>query len=420
MKGSREALSKYLTKQYELNMREKKKIKATVDYMVDADFPVIEVTDVVQLRKNTIDCSDRMLYYLTKATELKLLGKPEAKTINDYFTDREIKEYETTKYKKTKITFPLKWNMIEVVEGSQWIGRISVKELMKLRDAQLINYNERTQRTLKRVENKDFEYYQIYLNRTAVDAIEKSYAEGQYIPNTITLNLPEDADFKYSDGVLTIKEVERLDIIDGYHRYIAMSNIYNRDPGFDYEMELRVVCFNEDTAKQFIWQEDQKTKMRKMDSETFNQNSPANQVINLINQSGLYRNVIGRNNSVIDQGLASHLITKLWFNTTKVIKRKTLLDVRDEILQSFDQLLEEDPEIFDRKWSYEFTIVAFILLKEKIAPKTGVVNAINKTIKMIYKKEDPKVMLGRKGSEITVKTITRVIKFYQENIEKEV
>ena len=112
-----------------------------------------------------------------------------------------------------------------------------------------------------------------------------------------------------------------------------MSNIYNRDPGFDYEMELRVVCFNEDTAKQFIWQEDQKTKMRKMDSETFNQNSPANQVINLINQSGLYRNVIGRNNSVIDQGLASHLITKLWFNTTKVIKRKTLLDVRDEILQ---------------------------------------------------------------------------------------
>ena len=156
MKGSRETLSELLTKRYEKIISNKREVRRSIDYMTDIGFPVIEVTDVIQLRKQAQDCSDRMLYYLLKSVDSNLIG--------DYFTQKEIKEYETTKYKPARFSLPIKWNMVEVVEGTQWIGKITVKELMKLRDAQLINYNERTQRTLKRVENKDFEYYQIYLN----------------------------------------------------------------------------------------------------------------------------------------------------------------------------------------------------------------------------------------------------------------
>lgn len=410
MKGSRELLTNYLSAKYESNMRNKKELRSVIDYMVNEGFPVLEVTDVVQMRKQLADCSDRMLYYFLKGTNSKL--------VDEYFSNKEIKEYETTKYKPIKFSFPIKWDMIEITEGVQWIGKISVKELMQLRDAQLINYNERTQRTLKHVVNKDFEYYQIYLNRNAVDAITNSYLNGLYIPNTITLNIPESAEFNYSNGVLTIKDADHLDILDGYHRYVAMSNIFNQNSKFDYTMELRVVCFSEETARQFIWQEDQKTKMRKLDSESLNQNSPANQIINLISQNGMFRNVIGRNDGAIDQGLAANLIDRIWFNKPGNVSRKRLLEVRDEIIARFNVLLSEDPEIFDRKWDYEFTVVAFVLMSLEDCPDMMLLDMIKKQTEGMCSSNTTRIMLGKKGQPITTKVITRVIKFYHDHTGK--
>lgn len=413
MKGSRETLTNYLTSQFERNMRNKKELKGVIDYMVnDCNFPVLEVVDTVHLRRHMEDCSDRMLYWFLKGLNSNL--------IPTYFSDKEAKEYETTTYKRTDFKFPIRWDMIEVVEGSQWIGKITVKELMKLRNAQLINYNERTQRTLKRVVNKDFEYYQISLNRAAVEAITNSFLNNQYIPNTITLNIPETAEFRYSDGKLIISETDRLDILDGYHRYIAMSNLYNQNDKFDYTMELRVVCFPEETAKQFIWQEDQKTKMRKMDSESLNQNSPANQVVNLINQSGLLRNIIGRNEGVIDQGLASNLIDRIYFNTTKVINRGMIMEVKDDLSYRMNVLLSTDHDIFEKRWDYEFTVIAFALMGNRNVPDQTLLHDIIKQTEFMCDNPEFRVMLGKKGNPVTTKIITRVNKVYEDFIAKEV
>ena len=413
MKGSRETLTNYLTSQFEKNMRNKKDLKHVIDYMVnDCNFPVIEVVDTVHLRRHTEDCSDRMLYWFLKIVNSNL--------VPTYFSNKEAKEYETTTYKRTDFKFPIRWDMIEIVEGNQWIGKISVKELMKLRNAQLINYNERTQRTLKRVVNKDFEYYQIALNRAAVEAITESFVKDQYIPNTITLNIPEDAEFRYADGKLIISQTDRLDILDGYHRYVAMSNLYNQDSNFDYPMELRVVCFPEETAKQFIWQEDQKTKMRKMDSESLNQNSPANQVVNLINQTGLLRNIIGRNEGIINQGLASNLIDRIYFNTSKAIYRSTIMKVKNELSHRMNVLLDTDPDIFEKRWGYEFTVIAFVLMGNANVPDQTLLHDIIKQTEFMCEDPEFKVMLGRKGNPITTKIITRVNKVYDDFIAKEV
>ncbi len=43
-------------------------------------------------------------------------------------------------------------------------------------------------------------------------------------------------------------------------------------------MEIRIVSFTEEKAKQFIYQKDQKTKMKQIDSAAMNQYSPANTV----------------------------------------------------------------------------------------------------------------------------------------------
>ena len=413
MKGSKESLANYLTSQFEKNMRDKKTIKHVMDYMIDdCNFPILEVMDTIHLRKHLEDCSDRMLYYYTKVFDESLLSK--------YFSAKEAKEYESTTYKRPNFSFPIRWKMFEIVEGSQWIGKISVKELMVLRNAQLINYNERTQRTLKRVVNKDFEYYQIYLNRKAVGEITESFAKNQYIPNTITLNIPEDAEFTYSNDQLIIYHADHLDILDGYHRYVAMSNLYNQDNKFDYTMELRVVCFSEETARQFIWQEDQKTKMKKMDSESFNQNAPANQVINLINQVGLFRNIIGRNGAPIDQGLAANLIDKLYFNTRNGVTRKRIIEVRDELLERLDAMLTANPDIFNERWSYEYTVIAFSLMADKKIPNDILPGHIEMMNEIMCNDPELRLSLGQKGNPVTVRIITRVYKAYDDYFKKEV
>ena len=413
MKGSKTTLTNYLTSQFEKNMRNKKSMKAIMDFMInDCNFPVLEVMDTMHLRKRLDDCSDRMLYYYTKVINKDIL--------KDYFSAKEAKEYETTTYKRPNFSFPIRWKMFEIVEGSQWIGKITVKELMELRNAQLINYNERTQRTLKHVVNKDFEYYQIFLNKKAVSEITNSFANNQYIPNTITLNIPEDAEFTYSHDQLIIYHADHLDILDGYHRYVAMSNLFNQDDKFDYTMELRVVCFSEETARQFIWQEDQKTKMKKMDSDSFNQNAPATQVVNLINQTGIFRNVIGRNNTAIDQGLATNLIDKLYFNVKKKIDRKRIIEVKNEIIDRFNALLDEDPNIFSFEWNREGTIVAFVLIANQSIPNESLHNDIMSLLGILTNNPELMKELGQKGNPVTARTITRVNKAYDNYVSKEV
>ena len=158
-----------------------------------------------------------------------LLKKLDAHRVNQYFVDKEINEYEDAVVESSKAKFPLRFSVVQITED-QWIGKITMKELMTLGSSQLINYNENAQRVLKRIVKDGEEYYRIQLNKTAVNAIKESLELDRYIPNTITLNIPQDDSsvFSYNDTKkeMVIKEIGMFDILDGYHRYIAMSNIH--------------------------------------------------------------------------------------------------------------------------------------------------------------------------------------------------
>jgi hypothetical protein len=161
------------------------------------------VNDYISLRKNPIDAPQEILYCIIET----IASISKDKKILDYFTEDEIKTYKNYKYKKETIKFPLKYNVVQVTD-TQWIGRITVKELMQLSD--LIIYNENTQRSLKKNTSNGVETYSIFLNRNALRKITESYQSETYIPNTITLNIPEEADFKYENGNLIFKELKSV------------------------------------------------------------------------------------------------------------------------------------------------------------------------------------------------------------------
>ena len=326
---------------------------------ISFNIPTGMTMDLLTGRINLEDANEFILFALCNCLDKEL----EKKNTNKYFTPIEIEGYSKSKYHEETIKFPIEIKCVPVT-ADQWIGSVDVDFIMKLRRAQLINYNANAQRTLQKVVKGERSYYKITLNKDAINKITESMDNGNYIPNTITLNMPETADFSYDDSkcVLNIKTLDHFDISDGYHRYIAMGQLKDKNPDFNYPMELRIVMFSEDKVKQFIYQEDQKTKMKKIDSDSMNMNAPENLVVERLNRDVMFnlKNKIARNNGSINYGELATIIKYFYFKgqgADKSIRR--IIEVESEIRDKFNKLTETYPSLLDKDYSFAELMIIF-------------------------------------------------------------
>lgn len=315
--------------------------------------------DLLTGRIKLEDANEFVLFTLCKCLDKEL----EKHNLGKFFTNNEIGGYSNSKFQEERIKFPIEIKCIPVT-SDQWIGSTDVDFIMKLRNAQLINYNINAQRTLQKVVKGEKSYYKITLNKDAINKIAESMNNGNYIPNTITLNMPETTDFSYDDSknVLIIKSLDHFDISDGYHRYISMGQLKDKNPDFNYPMELRIVMFSEDKIKQFIYQEDQKTKMRKIDSDSMNMNAPENLVVERLNRDVMFnlKNKIGRNGGNINYGELASIIKYFYFRgqgADKSVRR--IIEVENEIKNKFNKLTETYPDLLDKNYSFVELMVIF-------------------------------------------------------------
>lgn len=288
-----------------------------------------------------------------------------------WFTKREIDNFSVTKFSKEKlIEFPITFDMCQI-EDDQWVGRINTDMINKLRMAALINYNVDTQRTMQKVIRCGNTFYQIKVNKNAVNAIKDDFKEGTYIPNTITLNISpsdEKADFYYDNKnhELVINDISAFDIIDGYHRYLAMAQEKLEDSDFDYPMELRITNFDIDKAQRFIFQEDQKTKMKKTDSDSYNNASPQNTVVNRLNTNSdsNIRGIISRNDGLINFGVLADVIKAIYISKcNKKDERIKVINVTKELIEDFNLLTETDLSFLKRKYTNADICIIITLFK---------------------------------------------------------
>lgn len=318
------------------------------------NIPISISSDIISGRKDMSEYNTFVLYCITSVIKNDEIKK--------YFTDNEIKMYSNEKYIIDKISFPIVLDMLKVSDD-QYIGASSVKFLMKLRAAQLINYNAETQRALEIITKGEQEIYRPYLNAKAVKEIKKAYEDGSFIPNTISLNISlddEKADYNFSDNKLTIKNITAFDIFDGYHRYVAMGQNYDANPDFDYPIELRITMFSVGRAKQFIYQEDQKTKMKKVTSKTYNQNDVSNIIINKINSDPncYLHNNINNNNGIVNAGYVYNVLSAICIN--KKFETKDIFQTVKKLVNNINTFLDVNNEYLEKKWSaYETYIIIF-------------------------------------------------------------
>lgn len=329
------------------------------------DVPMGDVSDYITGRKKFEDASPFMLFMIAYGFDHHIKN---CNIVKEIFTDIEIKEFSKAKCPVEKIEFPIRIKCIQVAPD-QWIGSCSAKFLMLLRDAQMINYNTNAQRTMRRVVKNGNEFFKISVNKGAVKSIKDSLKSEIFIPNTITLNIPsEGSEFRYNENSaeLVINKLNYFDIADGYHRYLAISQLYTEDSSFDYPLELRIVCFSDDKTKQFIFQEDQKTKMKKLDSNSMNMSSPSNAVAERLNRNVMFdwSGQISRNEGKINLPEFAAMIDYFYYkvanpNRAKYKDNQFIINTEAELIKRLNPVIESDARLLEGKVTFKMLLILF-------------------------------------------------------------
>lgn len=285
------------------------------------------------------------------------------------FTENEIRNYQKITYPDGKEHFPIKIICYPVADD-QWIGTISIQRLVGLGRSDLIRYDADTQRVMKRIVKGENIFYRINLVKSAVSAIGNLLKEGKYIPNTITLNIPlGEGDFYYDTdkGYLIISSLEAFNIIDGYHRYMAFVNVLNENESFDFNTEIRITNFDTDKANTFIWQEDQKNRMVRADSNTYNPNNLANRIIKRINDSSisLVNGMVVRNGGIIDPSDLLPCIEYLYLKEKPENETQALVKISSRIIERLNSVIESNYNIIDEKLNFEDIVILFYLISNE-------------------------------------------------------
>lgn len=365
MLKAKELLAEQLAPICERICFKKDKLKKTTEFIIEHHgFQPSEAVDLIQMKTPLYELNEFELYCVAEAvTGTHRTGL----RLDEYFTSNEINSFSKSRKDSDKVEFPIKIQCIQV-SNDQWIGKISVNFLMKLRKSQLINYNTNAQRAMQRMVRGGVESYKISLNKKAVDQIRESMRNGTYISNTITLNMPDTTDYFYNQDkcILTINNIDHFDMADGYHRYIAMSRESDENPSFDYTMELRITNFPDTKTKQFIFQEDQKTKMSKINSASMNMSNDANIILERLNQDVLFnlKGKVSRNNGIVNFADMAFVIEKLFFTPNKKIDVVERMAIEKQIKTGINRLTEEGTELLERKWGFDEIVIALVLVRD--------------------------------------------------------
>ena len=362
---SKEELSKFLEKRLDFYAVNKKHVETITKYLVEKyNFKVSDASDLATQRASTDTESNFICFCVADA-----LSKVDNRTkLEDWFTEKEIATYSSEQIHREQLKFPFHIPAIQVSDD-QWIGMCDCKFLMLLREAQMIYYNTNTQRTLQRVVRHGNESYRISINNVAVNDIKASMQNGTYISDTISLNMPEDAEFYYNADKreLVLNNIDHFDIIDGFHRYKAMCSAIDNDPEFNYSMELRIVQYDETKAKQFIWQQDQKTKMKKLDSDSMNVSAPENITVERLNQNPMFNfhGEINRSGGLIAfQDLAMVIKAVYFSGIKKSDERKIINTTVNELKEKINYISDSDSGLLNHRFTRVETIALVIVLHE--------------------------------------------------------
>ena len=218
------------------------------------------------------DVSDKEIYWIVDGLNETLSKNGELNLVKDFkikdiFTDKEIQKYSKSKFENvTETIYPISFKVLKISDD-QWLSTISSKKLFELYKNQIINYNKNTQRPLKEVTKHGVKTYKINKNKQSVNAIKEDLKKGLFIPNCLTFNInmdnPSNEYYVDEENKELVLENGQFDLIDGFHRYSAITELLLENPDIEFNFGIWIMNFDENKSCRFIAQEDKRNKINK-------------------------------------------------------------------------------------------------------------------------------------------------------------
>jgi hypothetical protein len=207
-----------------------------------------------------------------------------------YFTESEIEMAVNYKVEKneSKGKYPLVIENVYKLNNGQWFTSKDALEVVGWYNAQFITYNPDTQREARVKEYRDKIFTDITVNKESVKEIKEAILESRFISNFITFNILQNGNesFKYDEkNHRLIIESGELDILDGFHRSLAMIYALQENPDISYQTGIMITNFDADKAKSYIVQEDKRNKIDFKHIKSYDKENYANLIVTKINES---------------------------------------------------------------------------------------------------------------------------------------
>lgn len=329
-------IRKFLCKHFK-DTKTNMKIAKIVQEKHRLDFP--DTIGILTGKIDLLEVSDETTYWIIEAlieaykeTDIHVPFK-----IEDIYSEIEINKFRFSKMSTKKEKYPYKISDCIKVNEDQLVTVLNTKEIFNLYNNQMIRYNRLTQREPTIKKRNEMILSMITIVRSSVDAIANLMKKNLYISDDITLNLNPDTDVDYdiTDNSVILQE-GAFDIIDGFHRLMAIAENHRQDEDFSYNMVVNITNFNTEKAGRYIAQKDKRNKIKPAYSKSLDSTNEVTGILNRLNESNSYfKGDITRNSGSIIQWTPFFVLIDYCF---KVRSKKDSFDIQrylDNCLNQF-------------------------------------------------------------------------------------
>jgi len=225
------------------------------------------------------------------------LGIDQNEWMNDWFTERERKEFESYQFvdvqSMDEIDFPImRHNVVDLGDG-YYLTSLTKQELGRLYKYGKLNYNPNVQRGMKKVLRYGLVSEEPIVIQKKVNEIRNLTLKNKLRPSTVILNAKQFSSEEESElifdkdkNTLTITEGTILDIVDGMHRTLGTYSAYIRDKDIQGSFPIIISNKSDEEIKRYQLDLNKHTPLTKGRANELKEENYASEVINVLKSKG--------------------------------------------------------------------------------------------------------------------------------------
>lgn len=298
--------------------------------------------------------------------------------VNNYFTEREIEDYNKKIEKNTKDDDVVITQWLRVADD-QYIIVLSLDEISDLVNRNKLRYNPETQRDLTIKETKNGKVKVITWFPDSFNNICEAMKNDLYISDTLSLNVNPDyyAPPKIIKGNLVIPKESVIDCIDGFHRFKAAITTKMGRASWNQLFIFNLMVFDKDKAVRFILQQDKKNHLSDAQTTRTDTTDPVNFIIDKLNDSTKF---ILRGKIIDEISYTFNKVVNKLFEPKKLYTtedRKEAVNLYNLIEKNFNELIEQN-SLYSKELSKEEWFIYLYILKYATDNQLEFIELVNK------------------------------------------